>query len=157
MVLLIIIKIIDNIIMTLKSIATYKGQKVISSILVAVSQLMFYFVIKEIVRDDSTRLMITIAVASAAGNYLGFCINDIYKKDSRWMNIVTSSDIAGVMDLNDFLISKKIRCVVVNSLNRSGEATYTLMIFADTKKDSKLIDEYLRQVDWKFLREVRRN
>ena len=40
-----LIKVLDNIILTAKSIATYKEQKILSSILVAISQLIFYLII----------------------------------------------------------------------------------------------------------------
>ena len=43
-----LVKICDNIIMTAKSLATYKGQKILSSILVIISQLIFYLVISQV-------------------------------------------------------------------------------------------------------------
>ena len=48
-----VIKICDNIILTAKSLATYKGLKVVSSILVIISQLLFYLVINQVI-DDNT-------------------------------------------------------------------------------------------------------
>ena len=48
-----IIKVIDNIITTAKNIAVYKNKKIIASSLVAISQMMFNTLTKLIVAEDS--------------------------------------------------------------------------------------------------------
>lgn len=149
-----LVKVLDNIIMVLKSISTYKGQKILSSILVVLSQLMFYFIIKEVVDDSTIVLMLTISIASGVGNYIGFIINDKYKKNSKYINIITSSNIDGMFDLNDYLVINKIKCVLNKSLNRKKEDSYSLIVFSNTKEQSKLIDKYLENVKWKYLREI---
>lgn len=52
--LLFIIKVLDNIITTAKSITIYKNKEILSSILVIISQLMFYFVIKQVSQLPTT-------------------------------------------------------------------------------------------------------
>ena len=69
-IILAIIKILDNIIMTLKSIAQYKNQKILSSFLVIVSQLMFYIIIKQVMLDDSIITILVVSIASGVGNYI---------------------------------------------------------------------------------------
>lgn len=74
------IKIFDNIILTAKSIATYKGQKIISSILVVISQLIFYLVIDQVINDNTMLAIIIVSVSSGIGNFVAFIINDKFKK-----------------------------------------------------------------------------
>jgi len=149
-----IIKIFDNILLTAKSLTTYQNKKFISAILVAVSQVMFYIVIKQVIADTSTTSIMVVAVSSGIGTYIAFLINDRFQKDILYMNIITNTDIQWMFDLNDYLIDNKIKCVLNNSLTRSKKDTYSLTIFANTKQQSKLIDKYLEESDGKCLRQI---
>jgi hypothetical protein len=152
--LLALTKIFDNTIMVWKSISTYRGQKLISSILVTVSQLMFYFIVKRVVDDDTVATMIIISIASGLGNYIGFIINDKFKKDILWLNILTCSDREDITHLCNYLIDKKIRYVVNTSFTRGWIETYSVMIFAKTKNESKLIDKFISKSNVKYMREI---
>ena len=83
---LFVIKIIDNCIMTAKSLAQYKHKKILSSALVALSQLLFYVLIKQIVNDGSWLSIWIVVAASFIGNYIAFMINDKFKKYNRSFN-----------------------------------------------------------------------
>lgn len=158
LIILALIKIFDNVIMSWKSLCTYREQKILSSILTIISQLMFYFIIKKVVDDNTILLIVIISVSSGVGNYIGFIVNDKFKKSTKYMNIITSSNIDGMFDLNDYLVSEDIKCVLHKSLNRKKEDSYTLTVFANTKEQSKIIDRYLEDVKrnekMKYLREV---
>ena len=72
-----LVKILDNIISTAKSIATYQEKKILSSVLVAVSQLIFYLVIGQVVNDGSLLVIFIVAISSGVGNWIAFSINDV--------------------------------------------------------------------------------
>ena len=78
-----LIKIVDNIINTAKSIATYQERKILSSILVAISQLIFYLVIGQVVNDGSLLVIFIVAISSGVGNFIAFSINDRFKRDEK--------------------------------------------------------------------------
>ena len=149
-----IVKIIDNIIMVLKSITTYKGQKILSSILVIISQLIFYLVIQQVVNDNTVLAIIVVSVSSGIGNYIGFILNDKFSKDDVWTNVLTSSDKEMLIGLCTMLKEHKIKYLLFDTYNRKLEESYTVMIFSKTKAESKLIDDYLEQTDVKFLRMI---
>lgn len=151
-----ITKIFDNVIMSWKSIVTYREQKILSSVLTTTSQLMFYFIIKQIVSDSTILLIVVISITSGIGNYLGFFVSNKFKKSSKWTNIITSSDSDGMFDLNDYLVKHDIKCVLTKSLNRNKQDSFTLIIFANTKDQSKLIDKYFDKDNMKYLREILR-
>ena len=71
-----LVKIIDNIIMTIKSIATYKEKRILSSVLVIISQLIFYLVINQVINDNTMLAIIIVSISSGIGNYIAFIIND---------------------------------------------------------------------------------
>lgn len=85
------IKVFDNIITIAKSITTYQNRKIITSLLVVISQFMFYFIVKSIVSDGSTISTVIVCICSGIGTYLAMLINDKFKKDVTYMNILTCS------------------------------------------------------------------
>ena len=149
-----LVKIIDNIIMVLKSITTYKGQKILSSILVIISQLIFYLVIQQVVNDNTLLAIIVVSVSSGIGNYIGFILNDKFSKDDTWTNIITSSNKEMLIGLCTMLKEHKIKYLLFDTYNRKLEESYTVMIFSKTKAESKLIDDYLEQTNVKYLRMI---
>ena len=154
LILLFIVKIIDNLILTAKSIALYKDKKILSVLLVIVSQFMFYFVVKQIMLDDSMVSIFLISVASGIGTYLAFKINDKFKKDILYVNILTCKDKGHITKLCDFLILNKIKYIVNDSYSRSWQPRYSILIFANTKEQSKMIDDYLSKCDYRYLRQI---
>lgn len=151
---LIFVKILDNIIMVLKSITTYKGQKILSSILVVISQLIFYLVIQQVVNDNTLIAIIVVSVSSGIGNYIGFLINDRFKKDDTWTNILSTNDKEDATKLCTILKKKKIKYLLFNTFNRQFAESLTIMIFAKTREESKLIDNYLEFTEAKYLRMI---
>lgn len=154
--LLTIVKVFDNVIMTAKSIATYKGQKIISSILVAISQLMFYLVIEQVINDSTILAIIIVSVSSGIGNYIAFLINDKFKKDDKWTFYLTSSDKKDVLRLCNYLVEHKIKYLANHGLNRRGNETINVIAYSKTKDQSRLIEDYLKNTESKYLKEINR-
>lgn len=150
------IKILDNIILTLKSIYTYKNQKLLSSILVVVSQLMFYIIIKQVIADNSMITILVVSIASGIGNYIAFIINDKFKKDDKWQYHLTSSDKDDVLRLCNYLVENDIKYLANHGLNRRGEETINVIAYSKTKDQSRLIESYLKSTESKYLKEINR-
>ena len=153
---LILIKILDNIITTGKSIATYMNKKVLSSILVIVSQLMFYIIIKQVISDNSMITIIIVSVASGIGNYIAFEIADHFKSDDKWQYHLTSSDKDDVLRLCNYLAEHKIKYLANHGINRKGKETINVIAYSKTKDQSRLIENYLKNTESKYLKEINR-
>ena len=151
-----IIKVIDNVILTAKSLATYKGMKIISSILVIISQLLFYLVIDQVINDSTMLAIIIVSISSGIGNYIAFLINDEFKKDSKWTFFLTSSDKDDVLRLCNYLVDHKIKYLANHGLNRKGQETINVIAYSKTKDQSRLIEEYLKNTNSKYLKEINR-
>jgi uncharacterized protein YebE (UPF0316 family) len=149
-----VIKILDNIILTAKSIATYKERKIISSILVVISQLIFYLVIDQVINDNTILAIVIVSVSSGVGNYIAFLINSRFKKDEKWTMFLTSSDKDDVERLCNYLAENKIKYLASNGYNRKMEPTINITAFSKTKAESRLIEEYLKTTDSKYLKEI---
>ena len=149
-----LIKIFDNIILTIKSLATYKEQKILSSVLVVVSQLIFYLVIDQVISDNTVLSIVIVSVSSGIGNYLAFSINNKFRKDAKWTMVLTSSDVEDIKKLCHYLTKHKIKHIANDGYTRSGNKTINVIAFSKTKDESRLIEGYLKNTDSKYLKEV---
>lgn len=148
------IKVFDNVVLTAKSIATYKEYKIISSILVVISQLIFYLVIDQVIDDNTILAIIIVAVSSGIGNYVAFWINGHFKKDAKWTMCLTTSNVEDVKRLCNYLVENKIKYMASDGYNRRMEPTINIIAFSKTKAESRLIERYLASSESKYLKEI---
>lgn len=149
-----IIKVLDNIILTAKSIATYKEQRILSSVLVVISQLIFYLVISQVINDNTILAIAIVSISSGVGNFIAFMINDRFKRDSKWTMVITASKFDELKTFCDYLKSKGIKYIVCDGYNRNWSNTINIIAFSRTKEESRLIKNYLKSSDFKYLLEV---
>lgn len=149
-----LVKVLDNVVLTAKSITTYQNKRIITSLLVVLSQFMFYFLIKSVVSDNSIISTLVVCICSGIGTYIAMVSNDKFKKDSTYTNILTCSCDDSITELCDYLLLHKIKYIPVDSYNRRNERTRTVMAFASTRYESKLIDTFLEKSNTKYLREI---
>lgn len=153
-IILALIKIFDNVILTAKSIATYKEQRIISSILVVISQLIFYLVIDQVISDNTMLAIIIVSVSSGIGNYVAFLINHRLKKDAKWTMVLTTSNAEDVKRFCNYLVEHKIKYIANDGYNRRMEKTINIIAFSKTKAESRLIEQYLSTTNTKYLKEI---
>lgn len=153
-IILAIIKILDNIVLTAKSIATYKEQKIWSSVLVVISQLLFYFLISKIIEDNSAAAIVIVAVSSGIGNYIAFTLNQRFRKAAKWTIIITSSNAEDIRGLCDFLSTNHIRHIANCGYNRKWDHAIHVIAVSKSKEESRLIDSHLRTFKSNYLKEV---
>ena len=151
---LFIIKVIDNILGTIKSIATYKEMKILSSVLVVVSQLIFYLVVSKVINDNSMLMILIVSISAGIGNYVAFVLNDKFKKDVKYTMVLTSSDIDDVKNFCTYLTEHKIKHVANSGFDRAMERTIHIIAFSKTKAESRLIEKYLKETESKYLKEI---
>lgn len=149
-----IIKIFDNVVITAKNITQYKEQKILSSILVVISQLIFYLIIDQVISDNTLLAIIVVSIASGLGNMLAFIINDKFKKDAKWCMIFTSNDVEKSRDFSNYLKKNEIKNVVCKGYNRSWDDVISIIIFSKNKAESRLIMRHLEDSNFKYLLEV---
>lgn len=149
-----LIKILDNIILTAKNIAQYKEQKVLSSILVIISQLIFYLVIDQVISDNTIMAIVIVSVSSGVGNYIAFIINNKLKKDVKWTFCIASSNLNDIKNLCSYLAEHKIKYMANDGYTRKGEHTINVVAFSKSKDESRLIEKFLENTESKYLKEI---
>jgi hypothetical protein len=149
-----LIKVLDNVILTAKSLAQYKEQKILSSILVVASQLIFYFVINQIIEDNSILAIVIVSVSSGLGNLLAFKINDKFKRDTKWTFVITSSNLDDIQKLCNYLAEHNIKYIANDGYTRKGRHTINVIAFSKSKNESRLIENFLATAESKYLKEI---
>ena len=153
-ILLAIVKVFDNVIQTAKSISTYKEQKILSSVLTIISQLIFYLVISQVIEDNTLLAIIVVSVSSGIGNYIAFAINEKFKKAAKWSFVITSHNLNDIQNLCNYLVKHKIKYIANDGYTRKGEHTVNVIAFSKSKDDSRLIEEFLEHTESKYLKEI---
>lgn len=151
---LFVIKSIDNVILTMKSLAVYKNQKMLSSIYVTISQLLFYLIVTKVVNDNNLISIFIVSIASGIGNYVAFLINDKFKQDDKWQVVLTTSNIEDVKRFCTYLAECNIKYIANDGYNRKGEKTINIIAYSKTKEESRLIEKFLEQTENKYLKEI---
>lgn len=140
---LFIVKILDSMITTGKTIAVSRGQKVLASLLVFISQLMFFFVLGRVLRENSFRAFLVVSLAGSVGTYLSIYINDEFSREKEYSLIVSNNDRAKMMHLAEWLRQKKIKHVIHKSLDKDFNETYSGIIFTQTKAESRMLEHFI--------------
>lgn len=153
-IILAIIKVLDNVVLTFKSIATYKEQKIISSILVVISQLIFYLVIDQVISDNTLLAIAIVSISSGIGNYIAFAISNKFKKAAKWTFIITSSNLNDIQKLCNYLAEHSIKYIANDGYTRKGKHTINVIAFSKSKDESRLIENFLANTESKYLKEI---
>lgn len=152
-IILAIVKIVDNIILTGKSILTHKNKAIASSVLVVLSQFIFYIIIQQIVEDNNFLSIAIVSIASGVGSYIAFCINKKVSKETVFINVITSNDRSKMKVFGDYVRSEGIKIVTFDAYSDDIERTLTALVFANTKEQSMKIDKYVEEHEG-FFREI---
>ena len=148
-------KLIDNALSTAKTILIQKNKLILASIVLAISNAIYFKIAKSIISDDSDLALYIVSVASGVGCGLAMLINNRFSKEKTFVNVIMSDDINAMKQLRAFLASNKITNVAADSYTLDWSTkTLTITAYAETKNQSRLIDEYLATSNFKFKRLV---
>lgn len=149
-----LIKIIDNVITTAKNITTYQNKKLTTSLLVAISQFLFYSVIQSVVENDSALTTWTVCACSGIGTYIAMHINDKFKRDITYTNILKCECHDSIKELCEYLRDANIDYDPFEGRDIDGTHKITIMVHAKTKYESRLIDKFLENSTTKYTRRI---
>ena len=80
-------------------------------------------------------------------------VNNRFSKERTFVNVIMSDDIEAMKALRSFLAENKITNVATDSYTLDWETkTLTITAYAETKHESRLIDEYMTNSTYKYKR-----
>ena len=157
LVFLFIVKVIDNILGTSKTILIQKNKGVLAALSVVISQIIFYKLIDAVGNSDSDLTMYVIAIASGVGTYLAVKLNDKFSKERTFVNVILSDNREAMEELRDYLREHKITNLATEAFTKEWDKTIAITAYAETKEESRLLDEYIKNSDTKFKRVITKN
>lgn len=153
-IILFLAKVADNALSTAKTIFVQNNRSMLAAIALALSNFIYLCITKDIVTSDSMTSLIVVSVASGVGCWMAISFNNKFSKDRTYVNVIMSDDLEEMKKLRGFLAKHKITNEACDSYTLDWEKTISITAYAETKEQSRLIDEYLNNSGTKFKRMV---
>ena len=151
---LFIVKVIDNILGTSKTILIQKNKGALAAVTTVISQVIFYKLIDAVGSSDSDLTMYVISVASGFGTYLAVKLNDRFSKERTFVNVILSDNREAMQELRDYLAEHKITNLATEAFTKDWGKTIAITAYAETKAESRLLDKFIENSETKFKRVV---
>ena len=154
LVILFLANVLDNALGTAKTILVQHNRSILAGIALGLSNFIYFLITKNIVQSDGMLSIIIVSIASGVGCCLAIAFNNKFSKDKTYVNVLMSDNVEEMMALRDFLANNKITNVVSDSYDRDWNKVLSITAYPETKDQSRLIDEYMKNSDVKFKRLV---
>ncbi len=149
-----LLKTLDSFVTTTKSIFVYNNKIFIASIMVGISNVLMLTVMKNVICSNDTKMVIAFGVSAFIGSFLSLNVNNQFSKDDKYTNIITCDTKESVVELVEYLRKHKIKNIVSDSYTLEWNKTLSVIAFADTRNQSKLIDKFLKDNTVKYMRQI---
>ena len=142
---------------TSKTILVQRNRPVFASLAVIASQIIFYKLIDSIGSSDNDLALYIVSIASGIGTFLALKVGSRFSKERTYVNVILSDDKEAMIELRDFLKGHKITNLATDGYTRYWQKTIAITAYAETKEQSRLIDEYIQGSCVKFKRIIQRD
>ncbi|MBE6155526.1 MAG: hypothetical protein E7164_02070 [Firmicutes bacterium] len=156
LVVIFIVKVLDNLLSTSKTILIQKNKAFLAGISVVISQIIFYELI-DAVSTSGDLTMYVVSVASGIGTILAVGLSNHFSKDRMYINVLLCDDKKVMKNLRNFLKENKITNLATDGYTKDWKKSIAITAYAETKAQSKLIDDYLESLDVKVKRIINKN
>ena len=146
-----VVKVIDNVLSTSKVILVQKNKAFLASLTVVISQIIFYKLI-DAASSGGDIAVYVISIGSGIGTLLALVISNKFSKDRIYVNVIMNDDKKIMKDFREFLKNNKITNLTTDGYTKEWKKTLAITAYAETKSQSKLIDDYIKQSETKFKR-----
>lgn len=151
-------KVVDNALGTTKTIMIQRSRWVIAGFAVILSDFIYFSITKRVVSDDNSLAMLVVAIAGGVGCSLACFVNEKLSKDRTYVNVIMSDDLKEMKNLRDFLAKHHITNVAADSYTLNwNDKTITITAYAETKAESRLINEFIDNSSVKFKRVIQQS
>ena len=150
-------KVMDNALSTTKTILIQRSRWLLAGIAVVISDFIYFWVTKRVVSADSYAAMLVVALAGGVGCALVCILSDKLSKDRTYVNVIMSDNLDAMKRFRDFLAKHHITNVAADSYTREwNRKTITITAYAETKAESRLINQYILESPLKFKRVIQK-
>lgn len=158
MFILFLAKVLDNTLNTAKTILVQRNRCLLAGVALGLSNFIYLSITKDIVTSDSTLALVIVSIASGVGCCLAVALSNRFSKDSTYVNVILSDDKEAMKEFRDFLAENHITYVATDSYTLDwSRKSISITAYAQTKAQSRLIDEYIERSLLKCKRVIRKN
>lgn len=158
MFILFLAKVLDNTLNTAKTILVQRNRCLLAGVALGLSNFIYLSITKDIVTSDSTLALVIVSVASGVGCCLAVALSNRFSKDRTYVNVILSDDKEAMKEFRDFLAENHITNVATDSYTLDwSRKSISITAYAQTKAQSRLIDEYIERSLLKCKRVIRKN
>ena len=150
-------KVMDNALSTTKTILIQRSRWLLAGIAVVVSDFIYFWITKRVVSADNYMAMVAVALAGGVGCALACLLSDKLSKDRTYVNVIMSDDLNAMKELRDFLAMHHITNVASDSYTLNwDQKTITITAYAETKAESRLINQFIADSPMKYKRVIQK-
>lgn len=158
MFILFLAKVLDNTLNTAKTILVQRNRCLLAGVALGLSNFIYLSITKDIVTSDSTLALVIVSIASGVGCCLAVALSNRFSKDRTYVNVILSDDKETMKEFRDFLAENHITNVATDSYTLDwSRKSISITAYAQTKAQSRLIDEYIERSLLKCKRVIRKN
>lgn len=158
MFILFLAKVLDNTLNTAKTILVQRNRCLLAGVALGLSDFIYLSITKDIVTSDSTLALVIVSIASGVGCCLAVALSNRFSKDRTYVNVILSDDKEAMKEFRDFLAENHITNVATDSYTLDwSRKSISITAYAQTKAQSRLIDEYIERSLLKCKRVIRKN
>lgn len=158
MFILFLAKVLYNTLNTAKTILVQRNRCLLAGVALGLSNFIYLSITKDIVTSDSTLALVIVSIASGVGCCLAVALSNRFSKDRTYVNVILSDDKEAMKEFRDFLAENHITNVATDSYTLDwSRKSISITAYAQTKAQSRLIDEYIERSLLKCKRVIRKN
>lgn len=158
MFILFLAKVLDNTLNTAKTILVQRNRCLLAGVALGLSNFIYLSITKDIVTSDSTLALVIVSIASGVGCCLAVALSNRFSKDRTYVNVILSDDKEAMKEFRNFLAENHITNVATDSYTLDwSRKSISITAYAQTKAQSRLIDEYIERSLLKCKRVIRKN
>lgn len=158
MFILFLAKVLDNTLNTAKTILVQRNRCLLAGVALGLSNFIYLSITKDIVTSDSTLALVIVSIASGVGCCLAVALSNRFSKDRTYVNVILSDGKEAMKEFRDFLAENHITNVATDSYTLDwSRKSISITAYAQTKAQSRLIDEYIERSLLKCKRVIRKN
>lgn len=155
--LLFVAKMLDNAFSTAKTILVQRNHPILAGLSLTASSYLYLVITKNIVESDSQLYLIMVSIASGIGCCAAVLVSNKMSKERTYVNVVMSDDKAGMQAFRDFLATHHITNVATDSYTTDWNTmSITITAYAETKEQSRLINDYIENSSLKCKRMIQK-
>lgn len=158
MFILFLAKVLDNTLNTAKTILVQRNRCLLAGVALGLSNFIYLSITKDIVTSDSTLALVIVSIESGVGCCLAVALSNRFSKGRTYVNVILSDDKEAMKEFRDFLAENHITNVATDSYTLDwSRKSISITAYAQTKAQSRLIDEYIERSLLKCKRIIRKN